>query len=62
MSGYQLSIEDYSKQNFQNLQKIIFYTSLISIIFLSVYFIIILDTDWHRIGSGQAILGNYHIS
>ena len=57
MSGYQLSIEDYSKQNSSKIyKKIIFYTSLISIIFLSVYFIIILDTDWHRIGSGKAIL------
>ena len=57
MSGYQLSIEDYSKQNSGKIyKKIIFYTALIFIIFLSVYFIIILDTDWHRIGSGKAII------
>ena len=57
MSGYQLTIEDYSKQNSSKIfKKFIFYISLITVIFLSVYFIIILDTDWHRIGSGAAIL------
>ena len=57
MSGYQLTIEDYSKQNSSKIfKKFIFYISLIAVIFLSVYFIIILDTDWHRIGSGAAIL------
>jgi len=57
MSIYQLSIEDYSKQNSVKIyKKILFYAALISVIFLSVYFIIILDTDWHRIGTGKAII------
>ena len=57
MSGYNLRVEDYTKQNFSKiLKKIIFYTVAILVIFLSVYFIIILDTDWHRIGSGEGIL------
>ena len=56
MSGYNLRVEDYTKQNFSKiLKKIIFYTVAILVIFLSVYFIIILDTDWHRIGSGEGI-------
>ena len=47
MSGYNLRVEDYTKQNFSKiLKKIIFYTVAILVIFLSVYFIIILDTDW----------------
>ncbi len=57
MSGYNLGVEDYTKQNFSKiLKKIIFYSIAILVIFLSVYFIIILDTDWHRIGSGEGIL------
>ena len=40
MSGYQLTIDDYSKQNSSKiLKKIIFYVLLIAVIFLSVYFI-----------------------
>ena len=57
MGSYNLRVEDYTKQNFSKiLKKIIFYTVAILVIFLSVYFIIILDTDWHRIGSGEGIL------
>ena len=57
MSEFNLNIEAYTKQNSTKIfKKIIFYTSAILIIFLSVYFIIILDTDWHRIGSGEGIL------
>ena len=53
MSGYNLGIEEYTKQNSSKiLKKITFYTVAILIIFLSVYFIIILDTDWHRIEGG----------
>ena len=57
MSSYNLGVDDYSKQNSTKiLKKILFYTVAIIVIFLSVYFIIILDTDWHRIGSGDGIL------
>ena len=53
MSGYNLGIEEYTKQNSSKiLKKITFYTIAILVIFLSVYFIIILDTDWHRIEGG----------
>ena len=57
MSEFNINIEAYTKQNSTKIfKKAIFYTSAILIIFLSVYFIIILDTDWHRIGSGEGIL------
>ena len=39
MSGYNLGVEDYTKQNSSKiLKKIIFYTIAILVIFLSVYF------------------------
>ena len=57
MQSFALDVESYSKQNSNKIiKKILFYISLVAIIFFSVYFIIILDTDWHRIGSGGGIL------
>ena len=57
MNSFALDVETYSKQNLKKIvKKFLFYISLVAIIFFSVYFIIILDTDWHRIGSGESIL------
>jgi phosphonate transport system permease protein len=57
MNTFALDVETYSKQNLKKIiKKFLFYISLVAIIFFSVYFIIILDTDWHRIGSGESIL------
>ena len=57
MKTFAIDVETYSQQNFTKIiKKFLFYISLVVIIFLSVYFIIILDTDWHRIGSGDSIL------
>jgi phosphonate transport system permease protein len=54
---YQLAVNDYYKQNSSKIiKKIFFYLFLIIVIFFSIYFIILLDTDWHRIGSFQSIL------
>lgn len=54
---YQLAVNDYYKQNSSKIiRKIFFYLFLIIVIFFSIYFIILLDTDWHRIGSFQSIL------
>ena len=57
MESFTLDVDTYSQQNSKKIiKKIIFYISLVVIIFFSVYFIIVLDTDWHRIGSGGGIL------
>ena len=57
MESFALDVNTYSQQNYKKIiKKIIFYITLIVVIFLSVYFIIVLDTDWHRIGSGGGIL------
>ena len=57
MESFALDVDTYSQQNSKKIiKKIIFYISLVVIIFFSVYFIIVLDTDWHRIGSGGGIL------
>ena len=54
---HRLKIKDYYKNNSSKIKKkIIFYLILIGIIFFSVYFIILLDTDWERIGSFANIL------
>jgi len=57
MESFVLDVNTYSQQNYKKIiKKIIFYITLIVVIFLSVYFIIVLDTDWHRIGSGGGVL------
>jgi phosphonate transport system permease protein len=57
MESFALDVDTYSQQNSKKIiKKIIFYISLVVIIVFSVYFIIVLDTDWHRIGSGGGIL------
>ena len=57
MESFTLDVDTYSQQNSKKIiKKIIFYISLVVIIVFSVYFIIVLDTDWHRIGSGGGIL------
>ena len=58
MESFALDVNTYSQQNYKKIiKKIIFYITLIVVIFLSVYFIIVLDTDWHRIGSGASSSG-----
>jgi phosphonate transport system permease protein len=57
MKSFELDLDTYSQQNSKKItKKILFYLCLVVGIFISVYFIIILDTDWHRIGSGGEII------
>jgi len=57
MKSFELDLDTYSQQNSKKItKKILFYLCLVVGIFTSVYFIIILDTDWHRIGSGGEII------
>jgi len=57
MKSFALDVDTYSQQNSKKIiKKILFYISLVVVILFSVYFIIVLDTDWHRIGSGGGIL------